>query len=318
MGRTSPESAAQWARRGEPNNALVLIMVMALSVVSLVGVAAMLNLSPDRPRWEINLHMTASQLAVILPWFLAHIYFGLHYMRLYYDDTVVDGKTSYQTGLEFPQRETVDIWDFMYYSFTIYVLPGVGCHRHLGEDPPHHPRARDFLVSPRERDHRFRGQRHLECYVSGSRAVIATLAALILVALAAASAMAQSASQSVDTITGPPVPRPKHKPINLDIEALSLDFTQDIAKFLNDPHDEYRGYKKEIRRDYDAQYSMLVSIFPHGERRTAVSASCNWLLTQTSSGARSKIRPLDRGRLSSRCCKPSTGPRRPPNRNAPS
>ena len=40
-------------------------------------------------------------------------------MRLYYDDTVVDGKTSYQTGLEFPQRETADIWDFMYYSFTI-------------------------------------------------------------------------------------------------------------------------------------------------------------------------------------------------------
>jgi uncharacterized membrane protein len=55
-------------------------------------------------------------------------------MRLYYDDTVVDGKTSYQTGFEFPQRETADIWDFMYYSFTIYVLPDVGCHRHLGED----------------------------------------------------------------------------------------------------------------------------------------------------------------------------------------
>jgi uncharacterized membrane protein len=40
-------------------------------------------------------------------------------MRLYYDDTVVDGKTNYQTGLEFPQREMADIWDFMYYSFTI-------------------------------------------------------------------------------------------------------------------------------------------------------------------------------------------------------
>src|SRR5271169_942313 len=119
MERASPEDAAEMTRRGEPNNRLVLITVMALSVVSLVGVAAMLNHPPGRPRWEINLHMMASLLAVILSWFLAHIYFGLHYMRLYYDDTVVDGKRTYHLGLEFPERTTADFWDFMYYSFTI-------------------------------------------------------------------------------------------------------------------------------------------------------------------------------------------------------
>ena len=59
IGRASPEEAAELARRGEPNNALVLIVVLAISVVSLVGVAAMLNRPPGRPRWEINLHMTA-------------------------------------------------------------------------------------------------------------------------------------------------------------------------------------------------------------------------------------------------------------------
>jgi hypothetical protein len=85
---------------------------------------------------------------------------------------------------------------------------------------------------------------------------------LIAVACAAGPAMAQSESQSGDPSAGPPAPRPKHKPIDLEIEAPSLDFTQDIAKFLNDFHDEYRAYKKEIRRDYDVQYSLLVSIFP--------------------------------------------------------
>jgi len=119
MERASPEDAAEMTRRGEPNNRLVLIIVMALSVVSLVGVAAMLNHPPGRPRWEINLHMMASLLAVILSWFLAHIYFGLHYMQLYYDDTVIDGKLIYHLGLEFPERPTADFWDFMYYSFTI-------------------------------------------------------------------------------------------------------------------------------------------------------------------------------------------------------
>jgi uncharacterized membrane protein len=119
MERASPEDAAEITRAGEPNNRLVLIIVMALSVISLIGVAAMLNHPPGRPRWEINLHMMASLLAVILSWFLAHIYFGLYYMQLYYDDTVVDGKLIYQLGLEFPERPTADFWDFMYYSFTI-------------------------------------------------------------------------------------------------------------------------------------------------------------------------------------------------------
>src|SRR5215469_162250 len=119
MERTSPERAAEWARRGEPNNALALIIVNALAVAGLLGVAAMLNHPPGRPRWEVNLHMTASLFAVILSWFLVHIYFGLHYMQLYYDDTVVDGKRTYHLGLEFPERPTADFWDFMYYSFTI-------------------------------------------------------------------------------------------------------------------------------------------------------------------------------------------------------
>jgi uncharacterized membrane protein len=119
MGRASAEDAARISRRGEPNNALVLIVVNVLAVASLVAVAAMLNHPPGRPRWEINLHMAASLLAVILSWFLAHIYFGLHYMRLYYDDHIVNGKLTYHLGLEFPQCPAADFWDFMYYSFTI-------------------------------------------------------------------------------------------------------------------------------------------------------------------------------------------------------
>ena len=66
MERASPEDAARISRRGEPNNRLVLIVVNALAIPSLVGVAAMLNRPPARPRWHINLHMTASLLTVIL------------------------------------------------------------------------------------------------------------------------------------------------------------------------------------------------------------------------------------------------------------
>ena len=95
---------------GLPNE-LNLLIPYDIGVVVYLALFCLLvgRTSPER----------AAAWAVILSWFLVHVYFGLHYMRLYYDDTVVDGKTSYQTGLEFPQRVTADIWDFMCYSFTI-------------------------------------------------------------------------------------------------------------------------------------------------------------------------------------------------------
>jgi len=102
MRRASPEDAAELARHSEPNNLLALLVVNAVSVASLVGVAAMLNHPSGRPRWVVNLHMTTSLLAVILSWFLAHLYFGLHYMRLYYEDAIIGGKLTYQKGSRFP------------------------------------------------------------------------------------------------------------------------------------------------------------------------------------------------------------------------
>jgi len=119
MAQASPKEVAELSRRREPSNILILIAVIVLSVVSLCGVAAMLNQPIGRPRWEVNLHMAASLLAVILSWLVVHIYFGLHYMRLYYDDAIVDGKLGYHKGLEFPHREMADFHDFMYYAFTI-------------------------------------------------------------------------------------------------------------------------------------------------------------------------------------------------------
>jgi len=78
VGRASPADAAEISRRGEPNGRLMLLGVIALSVISLFAVAGMLNNPSQRPRWQHNLHVTGSLLAVILSWFLTHVYFGLY------------------------------------------------------------------------------------------------------------------------------------------------------------------------------------------------------------------------------------------------
>src|SRR5260370_11036544 len=82
-----------------------------------------------------------------------------------------------------------------------------------------------------------------------------------MVTFTTTSPMAQSASQSDDSSAGRSGARPVFKPIDLDIEDPSTDFMQDVAKVLNDLHDEYRGFKKALLRDYNFQYAMPVSIF---------------------------------------------------------
>jgi len=50
MWRASPEKVAEMSRRHEPSGLLMLLGVIVVSVVSLVGVAAMLNQPTHRPR----------------------------------------------------------------------------------------------------------------------------------------------------------------------------------------------------------------------------------------------------------------------------
>jgi hypothetical protein len=94
------------------------------------------------------------------------------------------------------------------------------------------------------------------------RATVLAAAVLIVMIVAVSSAMAQSVSDtdgvSTVTLAAPPI----HKPINLEIEAPSNDFTKDIAKTLNDIYDKYLSFKKELDTNYGVQYSMPVSVFP--------------------------------------------------------
>jgi hypothetical protein len=85
---------------------------------------------------------------------------------------------------------------------------------------------------------------------------------LIAVAFAANSAMAQSASTLSTGSIRPPGAPPVNKPFNLEIEAPSTDFMEDVTKKLTDIHDEYLKFKKELWHDYDISYSLQVSIFP--------------------------------------------------------
>jgi uncharacterized membrane protein len=96
--------------------------VIASIVATLVGVAAigvMLQSQRDEAHWLRILHLGGSLVALLFGWIAAQMTFAIQYMRIYYRNLDTTGSTRAAPGLDFPGQTAPDLWDFMYYSFTI-------------------------------------------------------------------------------------------------------------------------------------------------------------------------------------------------------
>lgn len=109
------------AQLKDASNALILIVAGLFSACSLAGVALMLHRSKDDVPLLANVQLGLSLLAVFLSWLMLHAIFGIHYARLYYDRNADGSLPAWNKGLEFPEDDLPDYWDFMYFSFTIAV-----------------------------------------------------------------------------------------------------------------------------------------------------------------------------------------------------
>lgn len=111
----------------EPETVRVLIVVAITALAGLLGAVALSARNAGRDPMAQHLHLAGGAIAVFVAWLLVHTEFGLYYARLYYDEIETNGSVpgasaapvAFRKGLEFPDRELVDFWDFMYFSFTI-------------------------------------------------------------------------------------------------------------------------------------------------------------------------------------------------------
>jgi uncharacterized membrane protein len=97
--------------------------VIAAIVATLVGIAAigvMLQSQRDEAHWLRTLHLGGSLVALLFGWIAAQMTFAIQYMRIYYRNLGTTSRgTRTDPGLDFPGQTEPDLWDFMYYSFTI-------------------------------------------------------------------------------------------------------------------------------------------------------------------------------------------------------
>jgi uncharacterized membrane protein len=112
-----PEDCVHLSTRSRWRNFHLLLLIL-LTLVGVAVIPVLMHINNSSPLLR-TLDYGSSLLAIALAWLVAHISFGLHYMHMYYSDTIPDDDAEFDEGMAYPERKMPDYWDFMYYSFTI-------------------------------------------------------------------------------------------------------------------------------------------------------------------------------------------------------
>jgi uncharacterized membrane protein len=107
----------RYAKRNDANRALLLVITIAVTLVVLVAVGSEL-IEKGAPKASAVVLIVAT---LALAWAFSNMVYALHYAHLFYsqDDTEGDGTKEDQGGIDFPETEEPNYWDFVYFSFTL-------------------------------------------------------------------------------------------------------------------------------------------------------------------------------------------------------
>lgn len=111
FGRHEADDIRDQARRNDANRAVLLGVTGATMAVILVAVASELKSKSDPAVIALVIA------TLVLAWLFSNVIYAIHYAHLYYGDA--NGKPGDDKGLDFPQCDEPDYWDFMYFSFTL-------------------------------------------------------------------------------------------------------------------------------------------------------------------------------------------------------
>lgn len=110
--RRDEKSMREHARANDANRQMMLLITGLVMIALLVTIATELNQKTERSAGMIALVLAT----LIIAWLFSNIVYALHYAYLYYSGDH-DGKD--QGGIDFPDDNQPDYWDFTYFSFTL-------------------------------------------------------------------------------------------------------------------------------------------------------------------------------------------------------
>jgi uncharacterized membrane protein len=123
-GGATPEEMRWRAQFQDTNRWAILGLTVAAALAGLLSIGLILPDAKQTPDLRGQALVALAGLTILLSWLFAHTMFALHYAHEFYGDPNGDlpddtPAPSHAGGLAFPEEETPDYWDFLYFSFVV-------------------------------------------------------------------------------------------------------------------------------------------------------------------------------------------------------
>lgn len=117
--RATPEKMRRFARLEYQGRVAIFTSIVAAACASVLAIGFLLGDNKKNiSTILLTLHVMLAVMTIVGSWLLVHTIFALLYAHNYYQ--VSNGNTEQIAGgLDFPNDEEPDYWDFLYYSFII-------------------------------------------------------------------------------------------------------------------------------------------------------------------------------------------------------
>lgn len=123
MARSTSKTIRWRAKITDEGQFAILILVSLAALAAIGAIVAELGSTKDLKGLDKGLHLGLAGLTILSAWLFIHFTFALHYAHEYFDETKSEEgeKRGLRGGLNFPDTEEPDYWDFLYFSFIIGV-----------------------------------------------------------------------------------------------------------------------------------------------------------------------------------------------------
>lgn len=117
----NPEEIKRIARKQDSSRALIFLVVIIASFISLFAIILLLRILPNANESGYYYHLALSVISVISSWILIHTIFTFRYAHLFYTSKAEDDgiQKEHVGGLLFLNDQEPDYLDFAYFAFVI-------------------------------------------------------------------------------------------------------------------------------------------------------------------------------------------------------
>ncbi|AFY31060.1 DUF1345 domain-containing protein [Calothrix sp. PCC 7507] len=117
ISQATPEKTRRYAQADHEGRLTIFMLVIAAACASVLAIGFLLNDKKGLTPILLILHVMLSIMTIVGSWLLVHIMFALQYAHIYYQKT--SNSEEIIRGLDFPNNDSPDYWEFLYYSFVI-------------------------------------------------------------------------------------------------------------------------------------------------------------------------------------------------------